>query len=183
MLSFSVASNTFIRTQCSISLPQHLTHLEPTLPAFRVLRSRTVVPDSAIFIRASTIRKLSLSKQSPWKLLNIHPGVKAICGLAPGSAFRYQTSPCSQPPDYPCFEFASCFSEDKKPNCELLEQAYRQNRMATASAARHLHSLRVEAPIFGLIWSNGTVRAHIDWCVQDGDYPVRIFDYIIKCWK
>jgi len=45
----------------------------------------------------------------------------------------------------------------------MLEDAYRQNRMSTTSSARHLHSLHVNAPIFGLIWANGTVRAHVDW--------------------
>jgi len=57
----------------------------------------------------------------------------------------------------------------------MLEDAYRQNRMSTASAVRHLHSLRIAAPIFGLVWATGTVRAHVDWAsCRDGqkDGPV-----------
>lgn len=74
-----------------------------------------------------------------------------------------------QPPDMPGFEFVSSFWEDKKPVHTLLDDAYRQNRIATASAVRHLHSLNVNSPVIGLIWANGTVRAHIDWCeVVDG---------------
>jgi hypothetical protein len=40
--------------------------------------------------------------------------------------------------------------------------------MSTAAALRHLHSLYVEAPVFGLLWSDGSVRAHVDWCVDNG---------------
>jgi solute carrier family 25 carnitine/acylcarnitine transporter 20/29 len=53
----------------------------------------------------------------------------------------------------------------------MLDDAYRQNRMATAAAVRHLHSLHVKAPVFGLVWSDGTVRAHVDWCVGKGQEP------------
>lgn len=81
-------------------------------------------------------------------------------------------------PSVPGFEFASAFFEDKKPLHQMLEDAYRQNRMSTASAVRQLHSLHINAPIFGLIWSNGTVRAHVDWCKDEhGDivgFPVRL---------
>lgn len=53
----------------------------------------------------------------------------------------------------------------------MLDDAYRQNRMATAAAVRHLHSLHVKAPVFGLVWSDGSVRAHVDWCVSQGQEP------------
>jgi len=80
-----------------------------------------------------------------------------------GSSFRFQSTPCATLPDQPGFEFVSSFWEDKKPVHQMLEDAYRQNRMATAAAVRHLHSLRIKAPVFGLVWSSGTVRAHVDW--------------------
>ena len=71
------------------------------------------------------------------------------------------------------FEFISSFWEDKKPVHSLFEDAYRQNRMATTSAARHLHSLGVDAPVLGLIWASGGVRSHIDWCTSKGsEHPV-----------
>lgn len=53
----------------------------------------------------------------------------------------------------------------------MLDDAYRQNRMATAAAVRHLDSLHVKAPVFGLVWSSGSVRAHVDWCVSKGQEP------------
>jgi len=52
-----------------------------------------------------------------------------------------------------------------------LEDAYRQNRMSTAAAVRHLHSLHVKAPVFGLVWSDETVKAHVDWCVSKDQEP------------
>ncbi|TDL28118.1 hypothetical protein BD410DRAFT_761511 [Rickenella mellea] len=162
------------RTQCSISLPQHFPHPKPTTQATRVLRARTVMPDCAIFVRADDIRHLSLSKSSPWKTLNSQPSVKNNCNPRNESAFRYQTSPCAQLPESACFEFISSFWEDKKPAHELLEQAYRQNRMATTAAVRHLHSLRIQAPVFGLVWANGTVRAHVDWWACDSDQRVTV---------
>ena len=63
------------------------------------------------------------------------------------------------------FEFAGAFVEDKKPGSEAesLDHAYRQNRMACAASLRHLHALRVSSPVFGVIWADGKVRAHIDW--------------------
>lgn len=147
----------------------------------RILRARTVVPDCAIFIRAASVRRLSLSRTSPWKILNGHPGVKPPRSVAAVSeaTFRYQTSPCAALPEDPCFEFVSSVWEDKKPAHELLEHAYRQNRMAAVAAVRHLHSLRVQAPVFGLVWSDGTVRAHVDWCVCDADHPVRVYSVLV----
>ena len=77
--------------------------------------------------------------------------------------FRFQASPATQFPSSPGFEFVGAFLEDKKPGFDMLEFAYRQNRMSCAAALRHLHSFRIEAPVFGLIWADGKVRAHVDW--------------------
>ena len=163
------------RNQCTISLPERLLNIPLTTSSARVFRAKSVVPDSAIFIRASSIRALSQSKLSPWKRLNGNSRVRKHCTVVNNeSAFRYQSSPCAQPPEHPSFEFASSFWEDKKPNCDLLETAYRQNRMATTAAVRHLHSLGVQAPVFGLVWANGTVRAHVDWCSGEGEQLVCI---------
>jgi hypothetical protein len=63
----------------------------------------------------------------------------------------------------------------------MLDDAYRQNRMSTAAAVRHLHSLHVKAPVFGLVWSDGSVRAHVDWCVNKGqEPPVRTMSTFLK---
>jgi hypothetical protein len=63
----------------------------------------------------------------------------------------------------------------------MLDDAYRQNRMSTAAAVRHLHSLHVKAPVFGLVWSDGNVRAHVDWCVKKGqEPPVRAVSTFLK---
>ncbi|OCH96056.1 hypothetical protein OBBRIDRAFT_359785 [Obba rivulosa] len=161
------------RAQCSMSLPQPLSDNALTLKAIKSLNAKTASPDGAIFIPTRFIRELSHSSTSPYKLLKTHPNV-ADSGSAGGeSSFRYQSTPCANLPDTATFEFASAFWEDKKPLHHMLEDAYRQNRMATTAAVRQLHSLNVQAPIFGLVWSQGKVRAHVDWWTvkPDAAYP------------
>lgn len=107
--------------------------------------------------------------------LKSHPSIKKVGSAQDKSSFRFQATPCVQlPVNNASFEFASSFWEDRKPVHQTIEDAYRQNRMSTTSAARHLHSLRIEAPVFGLLWSNGEVRAHADWwkCEEAGKAPV-----------
>ncbi|KAF8578742.1 hypothetical protein K439DRAFT_1416924 [Ramaria rubella] len=157
------------RCQTPISLPQP--HQHPSSEAYKVLHPKSAIPDCATFIKASTIRHLSQSLNSPYKTLCSHPTITKHSWLRLENSFRYQSTPCSQPPETACFEFASSFWEDKKPSHELLEHAYRQNRMATAASARMLHSIRVEACVFGLVWADGTVRAHVDWCTDQRGYP------------
>ncbi|KLO15054.1 hypothetical protein SCHPADRAFT_902769 [Schizopora paradoxa] len=156
------------RTQCGISLPAHLSGLTPALPSSRVLSARTVVPDSSMFITSSSLRTLSKSKSSPYKALAAHPSTKTACSHILESGFKYQATPCSQPTEHACFEFSGCVMEDKKNGIDL-EHAYRQNRMATASLVRHLHSLRIRSPVFGLVWADGRVRAHVDWWCAEGE--------------
>lgn len=156
------------RVHCSVSLSQPLRRSNLEIQALRVLNAKTVMPDCAVFIPASSIRILSHSAKSPFKVLKGH----SIMANG-GTSFRYQSTPCAQLPDTPGFEFISSLWEDKKPVHHMLEDAYRQNRMATAASARHLHSLHIEAPIFGLVWANGSVRAHVDWCnLEKGKGPV-----------
>jgi len=177
MLRSSAVRESSYRTQCSISLPAHLPTLTPTLPSSRVLSARTVVPDSSMFITSSSLRALSKSKSSPYKALAAHPTTKASCSHILESGFKYQASPCSQPTEHACFEFSGCVMEDKKNGIDL-EHAYRQNRMATASLVRHLHSLRIYSPVFGLVWADGRVRAHVDWwCAEDGHLAVQSAPY------
>ncbi|KAI0961701.1 hypothetical protein AcV7_000735 [Taiwanofungus camphoratus] len=151
------------RASCSISLAQPLAHLAVSTESVRVLNAKTAFPDSAIFIPAGRIRDLSLSAKSPFKVLKEHPRVAGSGSVGGESSFRFQSTPCTKLPDTPGFEFASAFWEDKKPVHHLLEDAHRQNRIATTSAVRQLHSLHVQAPVFGLVWAQGTVRAHVDW--------------------
>ncbi|KAG1717962.1 hypothetical protein EDD22DRAFT_983737 [Suillus occidentalis] len=161
----AVRESTF-RVQCAISLPQPQDTFQNALDVPRVLNTKTVIPDCAIFIPASRTRALSHSAKSPYKLLKNHPTVVKAGNAAKRSSFRYQSTPCAQLPDMPGFEFASSFWEDKKPVHALLDDAYRQNRMSTTAAVRHLHSLGIRAPITGLIWADGVVRAHVDWCEE-----------------
>lgn len=140
--------------------------------ANRILNTKTVAPDCAIFIPAAGVRTLSHAARSPFKTLKGHATVIKTGNTTKGSSFRFQSTPCASLPDAPGFEFASSFWEDKKPVHQLLEDAYRQNRMATAAAVRHLHSLHIHAPILGLVWASGTVRAHIDWCNADEGKPL-----------
>ncbi|KAG0704336.1 hypothetical protein DFH29DRAFT_981461 [Suillus ampliporus] len=161
----AVRESTF-RVQCAISLPQPQDTFQNALDVPRVLNTKTVIPDCAIFIPASRTRPLSHSAKSPYKLLKNHPAVVKAGNAAKRSSFRYQSTPCAQLPDLPGFEFASSFWEDKKPVHALLDDAYRQNRMSTTAAVRHLHSLGIHAPVTGLIWADGVVRAHVDWCEE-----------------
>ncbi|KAH7885923.1 hypothetical protein F5I97DRAFT_1809627 [Phlebopus sp. FC_14] len=150
------------RVQCTVSLPQPLTSAGDD--ALRILNTKTATPDCGVFLPASLARRLSHSAKSPYKVLKNHPEVAKEGTVKKGSSFRYQSTPRAQPPEMPGFEFVSSLWEDKKPVHTLLDDAYRQNRIATASAARHLHSLNIKSPVIGLIWTNGTVQAHIDWC-------------------
>ncbi|KAJ7900186.1 hypothetical protein B0H14DRAFT_2672638 [Mycena olivaceomarginata] len=93
-----------------------------------------------------------------------HPNVVKTGNVSKCSSFRFQSTPLVVPPETAAFQFCSSFWEDKKPVHQMLEDAYRQNRMATTASARHLHSHHVKAPVFGLVWASGTVRAHVDWC-------------------
>lgn len=115
-------------------------------------------------IPSATIRTLSLSKDSPFQVLKQHPNVVKTGNVTKCSSFRFQSTPLVVPPETAAFQFCSSFWEDKKPVHQMLEDAYRQNRMATTASARHLHSHHVKAPVFGLVWASGTVRAHVDWC-------------------
>ncbi|KAF8140397.1 hypothetical protein EV363DRAFT_1393305 [Boletus edulis] len=159
------------RVQCTVSLPR-----PPSVAAddaHRVLNTKTATPDCAVFLPAALTRPLSQSAKSPYKVLKNLPVVARAGTAAKGSSFRYQSTPCAQLPDMPGFEFASSIWEDKKPVHTFPDDAYRQNRIATASAARHLRSLNIRSPVIGLIWANGRVRAHIDWCdVVDGKHVV-----------
>lgn len=162
------------RTKCKLSLPKQLPRLESRDPTVtRILKSRTVSPDCVIFVSPSSVNHLSSTKSSTYNCLNTHPNTTKSCGQYPGSSFRYQATPCMQLPQRRCFEFVSSIWEDKKLSTYDFESAYRQNRMACASAARHLHSLRIQAPVIGLLWADGKVRAHVDWCVREGGQLVR----------
>lgn len=161
------------RIKRRLSLPRPLQGIEIDDSAKRVLGTRLISPDSAIFIRPDSIRRLSSSKSSPFNSVNTHPSTLQTCGLKPGDSFRYQATPCMELPDERrAMEFISSVWEDKKPNINAFDSAYRQNRMACASAARHLWSFNVQTPVFGLLWADGKVRAHVDWCAQEGDLLV-----------
>jgi len=122
-----------------------------------------VIPDCAIFVPESLVKNLSDSKDSAFKVLKRHKKVAKVGAPGKQTSFAYQSTPSMSLANAPCFEFASSFSEDKKPSHQILEDAYRQNRMSTAAAVRHLHSLHVNAPVFGLVWASNNVRAHVDW--------------------
>ncbi|OBZ79705.1 hypothetical protein A0H81_00990 [Grifola frondosa] len=147
------------RAQCAVALCQPLPSFEVTPQAVRILNAKTALPDASIFVPARLIRDLWHSAKSPFKILKSHKSVVKTGNVGGESSFRYQSTPCAKLSDTPSFEFASSYWEDKKPVHHLLEDAYRQNRMATTSAVRQLHSLHVQAPIFGLVWAQGT-RIH-----------------------
>ena len=158
------------RAKCSISLPQpQAQDFRPNKAVLQILNTNTVVPDCAVFIPAALLKPLSGSVDSPFNKLSRSKLVGAGTGE---KSFRVQCTPKSQLQNTPGFEFASSFWEDK-PAQGLADDAYRQNRMSTVAAVRHLHSLHVRAPVFGLVWVDGKVRAHVEWCVTEHDKPVR----------
>lgn len=152
------------RGQCPISLPQPLSSGDIPSTSLRILNTKTIIPDNVILIPTVSIRHLSNTEASAYKALKSHRTVLKSGSADKASSFRFQSTPCANLPEIPGFEFASAFFEDKKPVHQMLEDAYRQNRMSTTSAVRHLHSLGIHVPVFGLVWANGTVRAHVDWC-------------------
>jgi hypothetical protein len=168
----TVSSDFQSSAQCKISLPEATTRtFSTTIHPFHTLSNPTsAIPDYTFFLSPSLIKHLSLSKSSPFKSLSTHPSLYTpVSSLA--HSFRHYSTPCAHLPESPGFEFASAFCEDKKISQDL-GAAYRQNRMAAASALRHLYALHVEAPVFGLLWADGIVRAHVDWCEGSRDAPV-----------
>lgn len=160
------------RTQCSIQLPQHLPTKQPIPPASRrIISTKIIVPDGSMFIRSATLQKLSRTRGSAYKRINEHPSTKRTCGQDGEGTFRYQATPALRPQATPMFEFVGAFIEDKKPSCDSLEHAFRQNRMACAGAQRQLQSFRIESPVFGLIWADEKVKGHVDWSLQEGEHP------------
>ncbi|KIK70825.1 hypothetical protein GYMLUDRAFT_149538 [Collybiopsis luxurians FD-317 M1] len=164
------------RIQCCISLPQPVvTNLGSE--AARILSAKKSIPDCIIQIQSKAIRHLSNSTESPFKQLKNHKAVRKVGSSTKDTSFPYQATIRYSLPDVQAFEFVSSVWEDKKPAHHMPEHAYRQNRISTAAAARHLHSMHVDAPIFGLTWAYGGVRAHIDWCKKprQEDHPACIY--------
>ncbi|KAF9270045.1 hypothetical protein L218DRAFT_849619 [Marasmius fiardii PR-910] len=153
------------RVQPRICLPQPCVLRKLGSNAALILSTKLVIPDTAILIPTSSIKHLSSSASSPY--IKLKTAIKSG-NASKGSSFRYQATIFDNLSEPAGFEFASSFWEDKKPQHQSLEDAYRQNRMSTASAARQLHSLHVQAPIFGLVWCKGIVKAHVDFVGNSG---------------
>ncbi|KZT30706.1 hypothetical protein NEOLEDRAFT_1052891 [Neolentinus lepideus HHB14362 ss-1] len=163
------------RAQTTLSLPQPLS-LRVTARTVRVVNSTTIVPDNLLFLPKRLCHKLCSGSRSPFSRLRWDDAVVAISDTTSAErAFVYQATPCAQLPETERFEFVSSVSEDKKTVKEGKQEAYRQNRMATASVIRQLAAFGVEpVPIFGLVWENGTVQAHVDWyATQEGKPDVQ----------
>lgn len=151
--------------QCPVALPQPLPLYRPRIKPgdVRILNAKTVCPDGSVFVPKRSLKHLSGASDSAFnELRKMTKGTLSSSGRIGGkSDFRYQATPCTALSDGGGFDFVSSFWEDKKH--EHIDAACRQNRMATASAVRQLHALRIRAPVFGLVWAQGTVRAHVDW--------------------
>ncbi|KAH9982349.1 hypothetical protein BGW80DRAFT_1161831, partial [Lactifluus volemus] len=169
-LRSSALCNSTYKVKLPIGLPQPPPHPQIRTETARILNPKSAVPDSAVFVPEKDIRKLSLAADSAFKQLRRS---RLTGSAARGEeSFTCQSTPCVQLSRTPGFRFVSSFWEDKKPGHSLLEDAYRQNRMSTAAAVRHLQSLHIKAPVIGLIWSDGRVRAHVDWCASEGQEPL-----------
>ncbi|KAJ7596876.1 hypothetical protein C8J56DRAFT_882521 [Mycena floridula] len=151
------------RVQRPICLPQPLLSNRSDLgpESARVLNAKRVIPDAILLIPQSLIKDLSNSSKSAYRTLKSKIKVGSP---GKGSSFSFQITPCETIPSSSGFEFISTVFEDKKPHHSVPDDAYRQNRMATTAAVRHLHSLHVFAPVFGITWLGNSVRSHVDWC-------------------
>ncbi|KAI0830735.1 hypothetical protein BC628DRAFT_1313124 [Trametes gibbosa] len=161
-------SSTQARAQCTISLPYPVSRHRITPDAVRILNGKTAKPDGALFIPSRLLAPaLCKGAQSPYNVLHRRSREKKHTSdeASSDASFRCQSTICAKLPDASVFEIASAFWEDKKPSQDELAVAYRQNRMATTAALRQLHALGVHAPVFGLVWAEGSVRAHADWWV------------------
>lgn len=149
-----------LRTQCKISLPSGKPPSNPE--ERRLFRSSSVVPDCATFVSPSQLTELSSLPSSPFKLLSKLPNHTSL---------GHQSTPCEKLPERDGFEFMSSVWEDK---CRSLDPAYRQNRMATATAVRQLAAFGIQLPVFGVLWSEECVRVHVDWCGGDVDEEIPV---------
>ena len=140
-----------------------------THKAAQNLNARTIRPDGSLFVPPSQLSELSASEKSPFNVLAQHRNANNSASHGGASSFKWQSTICTRLPDPSQFEIASTFWEDKKPSQKELSVAYRQNRMSTAAGLRQLHTLNIRAPIFGLVWAEGTVRAHVDWWEEDDE--------------
>ena len=149
------------RPQCSVSLPQPQGHgLKPSKDVLRILNVSVVVPDFGVLVPPRCLTGLLGGINSPYNKLSKNTLANAGAG---GKSFTAQCTPRSKLQDTQGFEFASSFWEDKRGH-DHVDDAYRQNRMSTSSAVRHLYSLHIQTPVIGLVWVDGKVRAHVDWC-------------------
>ncbi|RPD82069.1 hypothetical protein L226DRAFT_556047 [Lentinus tigrinus ALCF2SS1-7] len=155
------------RSQCSVALPQPLDHYRPSTNAAKNLSARIARPDGALFIPSHRIRHLWDSEDAPFCTLCQNPRANNTGSHGGSSSFKWQSILSARLDETSKIEVASAFWEDKKPIHHEMDAAYRQNRMATTAALRQLHALNVRAPVFGLVWSEGTVRAHVDWWNDD----------------
>jgi len=143
-----------LRLQCSLALPKP--PIKPNKTDAPLLAARTIIPDAVVLVRDSRLRKLAAGQKAPFNVLS-----------QPHFGFAAQATPRVHLSPKPCFEFASSVWEDKKPSHEFMHAAYSQNRMAAAAAARQLHAFGIEAPVFGLVWGDAKVRAHVDWVSEE----------------
>ncbi|KAH9897982.1 hypothetical protein C8Q73DRAFT_683286 [Cubamyces lactineus] len=164
----SAVERSVARLQHSICLPQPAPTHKLTPEAIRTLNAKIAKPDGLLFIPTVRLAELCEMEQSPYKVLS--RSLRRKSGTVGGeSSFRYQSTLCAKLPDARVFEIAGVFWEDKKPSQDELHTAYRQNRMATTAALRQLHALNVRAPVFGVVWAEGKVRAHVDWWQVKGE--------------
>lgn len=151
------------RAHCSISLPRPL-KMQKVRQSIET--PQLAVPDSSIFIRPSSIRGLSQGSNSPYMSLRRDLGAF----IDPEqNGMRNEATPCTNIGSKDRFEFISSCWEDKRTTDDLLDSAYRQNRMACAAACRHLRAFKINLPVFGVIWAQGKVMVHVDWCTRSKD--------------
>ncbi|KAH9944021.1 uncharacterized protein BXZ73DRAFT_96534 [Epithele typhae] len=124
-------------------------------------------PDGILFVPSVQLSPLCRTEKSPYNYLAQHRRADESGSVGGRTSFKSQATLCKQLPSQPCFEIASTIWEDKKPAQGSLDAAKRQNSMSTTAALRQLHYLRVNSPVFGLVFAEGLVRMHVDWWRED----------------
>ncbi|KIY45773.1 hypothetical protein FISHEDRAFT_48595 [Fistulina hepatica ATCC 64428] len=162
-----------LQGQRRICLPQPMHEEGMSATERRILSTKVIVPDCCVSTSLPS-NSASASFLARFRTLSRDRSIKNWGRGHERCKFRFQATPCDNIREPPSFEFISSVWEDKKPAHAMLDDAWRRNRMATASVCRHLHSLKVRAPVFGLVWADATVRVHVDWCVDTSEDTLRV---------
>lgn len=146
------------------------------------------------------------SEQQPWSLpaplfrisaedalLQRNVRVLQVSHMTPAAAVYFTPDPCASScildiasplllPTKLIFASAVCTSSSQflasNPSFSILR---RHNRLATTSALRQAHALRMDLPVIGILFRRREVAIHIDWYEdRDGQLVCRVFPSTVQ---